>query len=80
MSDNIEYQPIHCALYDGFELACMRKEVHKLTWSDQGQTYTLKLQCLNLQCEQGAEYLIAESQEHAAYKIRLDHITSTLAY
>ncbi|MDO6593503.1 Rho-binding antiterminator [Neptuniibacter sp. 1_MG-2023] len=74
MSDNIDYQPINCAIHDEFELACIRQEVRTLTWHTKHQTFNQKLRFLDLKCEQGAEYLIAETEEHKPFKIRLDHI------
>ncbi|MAY41553.1 MULTISPECIES: hypothetical protein [unclassified Neptuniibacter] len=95
MSGDKKYEPMNCEIHDGYELACIRKAIHEVTWLEEGQTVSAKLRFLDIECTQGAEYLIAEKlntkpviteklntekSQHKTFKIRLDMITSTLPY
>ena len=95
MSGDKKYKPMNCEIHDGYELACIRKATHEVTWLEEGQTISAKLRFLDIECTKGAEYLIAEPfktdnlitkpliserAQHKAVKIRLDMITSTLPY
>lgn len=90
MSGDKKYEPMNCEIHDGYELACIRKAIHEVTWLEEGQTVSAKLRFLDIECTKGAEYLIAESlnteslitekSQHKTFKIRLDMITSTLPY
>jgi Rho-binding antiterminator len=90
MSGDKKYEPMNCEIHDGYELACIRKAIHEVTWLEEGQTVSAKLRFLDIECTQGAEYLIAEKlnteplisekAQHKTLKIRLDMITSTLPY
>lgn len=74
------YQPINCEVHDGYELACMRRAVHEVTWVDGESTITEQLRFLDLKYTEGNEFLIAETQAGELRSIRLDKITSNLPY
>ncbi len=74
------YQPINCEVHDGYELACMRRAVHGVTWIDGEDTVTELLRFLDLKYAEGNEFLIAETQSGERRSIRLDKITSNLPY
>lgn len=80
MADDNKYQPINCNIHDGYELACIRRAIHEITWSDNDQTLTAKLRFLDLEYSKDGEYLIAENTHRDTLKIRLDSISSTLPY
>ena len=90
MSGDKKYEPMNCEIHDGYELACIRKSIHEVTWLEEGQIVSAKLRFLDIECTKGAEYLIADSliteniavekNQHKTFKIRLDMITSTLPY
>jgi len=80
MQPSDHYQAISCEIHDGYELACIRRAVHKLSWSDGEHCYTELLRCLDLDCSDGQEFLLAENQSGEKFRIRLDKITSQLPY
>lgn len=80
MKNSDSYKPINCEVHDGYELACMRHAVHEVCWHDGTEAFQERLRFLDLECAQGQEYLIAENQTGARYRIRLDQISSSLPY
>lgn len=80
MAEDNRYQPINCEIHDGFELACMRRAVHKINWIEEGDTRTEELRCIDLESKAGEEFLIAENRAGEQFRIRLDWITSQLPY
>lgn len=80
MHEETKYKPINCELHDGFELACIRQAIHPVTWSVEGKEKTERLRFLDLEYSAEGEFLIAENEQQAQRKIRLDSITSTLPY
>lgn len=74
------YKHINCEMHDGYELACMRKAIHEVTWQDDDQSRTEKLRFLDLDYGNKEEHLIAENQAGEKFRIRLDMITSSLPY
>lgn len=80
MTNDTHYSPINCAIHDCFELACMRKAVHRVEWVYQGEKLSETLRFLDIEYTKDGEYLIAENEQHEPRKIRLDIITSQLPY
>lgn len=80
MADKQDYQPIQCAIHDGYELACMRNAIHLVEWQIDDTSFSQRLRFLDLQYTSEGEYLIAEDQAGEQYKIRLDSIHSRLPY
>lgn len=75
-----DYKNINCEVHDGYELACMRKAIHEVTWQEGDQSQTAKLRFLDLEYSNKEEHLIAENQAGEKFRIRLDMITSSLPY
>lgn len=80
MENSDSYQPINCEIHDGYELACMRKAIHSVSWCEDDKTFTETLRFLDLEYTQGQEFLIAENKSGTQFRIRLDTITSQLPY
>ncbi len=74
------YKPINCEIHDGYELACMRRAIHQVTWQEDDREFSERLRFLDLEYRAGEEYLIADNQEGEKFRIRLDMITSSLPY
>lgn len=75
-----DYQPIQCELHDGYELACMRRAVHQVSWQDDQGAHQEALRFLDIEISSSVEYLLAENQQGEARRIRLDLIESRLPY
>ncbi|MGI1669071.1 MAG: hypothetical protein K6L74_01965 [Neptuniibacter sp.] len=80
MGHSDSYQPINCEMHDGYELACMRRVVHTLTWQEGESSRSETLRFLDLDYTGGQEFLIAENQSGDKFRIRLDRITTKLPY
>jgi len=80
MEHSDSYQPINCEIHDGYELACMRRAVHTLTWQEDESSQKETLRFLDLEYTGGQEFLIAENQSGEKLRIRLDRITTKLPY
>lgn len=75
-----DYARINCEVHDGFELACMRKATHDVSWQQDGTTRHETLRFLDLDYSGKEEHLIAENHAGEKFRIRLDMISSTLPY
>ncbi len=75
-----DYQPIQCELHDGYELACMRRAEHAVSWQDAAGQHSETLQFMDIEISNGEEHLIAVTANGEQRRIRLDMITSTLPY
>ena len=83
MENSTGYNPIQCAVHDGYELACMRKEIHQVSWKtipESSVEQSDKLRFLDLHYDKEGEFLIAKNQSGECFRIRLDLITSKLPY
>jgi Rho-binding antiterminator len=80
MEHSDSYQPINCEIHDGYELACIRRAVHTLTWQEGENSQKETLRFLDLEYTGGQEFLIAENQSGEKLRIRLDRITTKLPY
>lgn len=75
-----DYQPIQCERHDGYELACMRRAEHIVSWQDDVGEHTETLRFRDIEVGNGEEYLIADTQSGETRRIRLDLINSSLPY
>ncbi len=77
MTDDDAYKPISCAAYDTYEIAIMHGEHLQLVWLDESQRHTISVvKPIDLKTKQGAEFLIATTDEGETLQLRLDHIQS----
>lgn len=77
MTDDDNYKPIPCALYDSYEIAIMHGAQLQLVWLDKEQQHHINVvKPVDLQTRQGAEYLLATTDEGNTLELRLDHIQS----
>ena len=77
MSDDDSYKPISCADYDAYEIAIMHGESLQLVWKDKSSQDNISvLKPLDLQTREGAEFLVARTDEGKTLNLRLDHIQS----
>jgi transcriptional antiterminator Rof (Rho-off) len=77
MSDDDPYKPIPCALYDMYEIAIMHDEQLQLVWIDDNLRHNISVvKPVDLKTWQGAEFLIARTDEGKTLQLRLDHIQS----
>lgn len=77
MSDDDYYKPISCALYDTYEIAIMHGEQLQLVWVDDYHRHHISvLRPVDLKTWQGAEFLIARTEDGNQLQLRLDHIQS----
>ncbi|MDH3948059.1 MAG: transcriptional antiterminator, Rof [Gammaproteobacteria bacterium] len=77
MSNDDSYTPIPCAAYDTYEIAIMHGELLQLVWKDELNQHNISvLKPLDLQTREGAEFLIAKTDEGKTLQLRLDHIQS----
>lgn len=77
MSDDDSYKPIPCALYDTYEIAIMHGEQLQLVWVDDNHQHHISvLKPVDLKTRQGAEFLIARTDDGNKLQLRLDHIQS----
>ncbi len=77
MSDDDSYTPIPCALYDNYEIAIMHGEQLQLVWIDGAQRHNISVVTpIDLKTRQGAEFLIATTEDGKTLQLRLDHIQS----
>ena len=75
MSDDDSYKPIPCAVYDTYEIAILHGELLQLVWKDEMARHNIKLlKPLDLQTHEGAEFLIAQTDEGKTLQLRLDRI------
>lgn len=72
---NKPYLPIACALHDQYEIAIMHKKQLKISWLDNDERHVAQLLPKDILVKDGQEFLVAESQDHKHYCIRLDRIT-----
>jgi len=70
------YRPIPCALYSRYELAVLRHVRLTVAWRDEaGGTHLERLEPLDLETRDGAEYLLARAVPGGApRRLRLDRI------
>ena len=77
MSNDDSYKPIPCGVYDTYEIAIMHGELIRLVWKDALNQHNISvLKPLDLQTREGAEFLIAETNEGETLHLRLDYIHS----
>ena len=77
MSDDDSYKPISCATYDTYEIAIMHGELLQLVWKDESNQHNIKVvKPLDLQTREGAEFLIASTEDGTKLLLRLDNIQS----
>jgi len=77
MNEEDPYKPIPCALYDTYEIAIMHGEQLQLVWIDDSHRHNISvLKPVDLKTWQGAEFLIARTDEGKTLQLRLDHIQS----
>ncbi len=75
MSDDDSYKSIPCAVYDTYEIAIMHGEQLQLVWKDESNQHNISvLKPLDLQTREGAEFLVARTDEGKTLNLRLDHI------
>ncbi|WP_271272618.1 Rho-binding antiterminator [Aliamphritea hakodatensis] len=75
-----DYQPIQCELHDGYELACMRRAEHIVSWHDDAGEHIETLRFMDIEVSNSEEYLIADTPDGEKRRIRLDLISSSLPY
>lgn len=64
-------------MYDTYEIAIMHGELLQLVWKDETNKHNIGvLKPLDLQTCDGAEFLIARTNEGETLHLRLDHIDS----
>ena len=71
-----DYTPIACADYDTFEIAIMQRRRLALRWREGEVERSETVAPRDLRTESGEEFLLAESAQGEALKIRLDRITA----
>ena len=77
MSDDDAYKPVPCATYDTYEIAIMHGEHLRLVWKDESNQHNINVvKPLDLQTHEGAEFLIARTEQGNKLHVRLDHIQS----
>jgi len=77
MSDDDSYKSIPCAVYDTYEIAIMHGELLQLVWKGESNQHNISvLKPLDLQTHDGAEFLVARTDEGEILYLRLDHIHS----
>lgn len=77
MSDDESYKPISCATYDTYEIAIMHGDLLQLVWKDKSEQHNINIvKPLDLQTCEGAEFLIASTEDGKKLHLRLDHIQS----
>jgi transcriptional antiterminator Rof (Rho-off) len=70
------YKPIACSLHDEYEIAIMQKKHLTTTWlDDSGFSHSDKVLPKDILVKDGEEFLIADTRDNKALKIRLDKIT-----
>lgn len=69
------YRPIPCALYSRYELAVLRHVRLTVAWRDDEGTHLERLEPLDLETRDGAEYLLARPLAGGTpRRLRLDRI------
>ncbi len=77
MTDDDSYKPISCAMYDTYEIAIMHGNSLRLVWKDESNQHNISiLKPLDLQTREGAEFLIASTDDGETLQLRLDYIES----
>ena len=77
MRNEDSYKSIPCGVYDTYEIAIMHGELIRLVWKDELNQHNISvLKPLDLQTREGAEFLIAETNEGETLQLRLDYIQS----
>ena len=75
MSNDDSYKPIPCGMYDAYEIAIMHGELIHMVWKDESNQHNISvLKPLDLQTREGAEFLVARTDEGRTLNLRLDHI------
>lgn len=70
-----DYTPIDCSLYAGYEVAILRRQRLMLSWRDEtGVARVGVVSPTDLQTREGEEFLLGETQEGSAVRVRLDRI------
>ncbi len=74
-SEQPDYSPIDCDVYERYELAIMHRETLFIRWRDDGGlTHLEHLVPLDLRAQSGEEFLHAKTAAGDARVIRLDRI------
>lgn len=71
----MDYEPISCALHAEYELAIMRRQKLRLTWSSDDIIHCAVIEPTDLRTQERQEFLIGRTQQGENVKIRLDHIS-----
>jgi Rho-binding antiterminator len=72
---NKPYQPIPCALYSEYELAIIRHQSLRVSWTDSsGATRVETLRPRNLRTRNHQEFMIARKLTGERHVLRLDRI------
>jgi len=73
-----DYQPVDCAIYDGYELAIMRRRQLRLSWRDAaGVVHLALVRPMDLETREGQEFLVFVDGARVSHRIRLDQIISS---
>ena len=73
---NNPYKPIACALYDEYEIAIMQGKHLNIRWLDStGSCHTDKVLPKDILAKDKEEFLVVDTQDTKALRIRLDMIT-----
>lgn len=70
-----DYAPIACTLYDRYEVAIVHRRRLQLVWRVGNIAYRRAVKPLNLQRQNGEEFLICRTGGDALLSIRLDRIS-----
>lgn len=71
---NTDYQPIPCAQHERLEFSVLRKIPLRLEFFDQGERRHEKVQPLDVNTRNGAEWLKIRREDGSKMEIRLDAI------
>ncbi|MFQ6022546.1 MAG: hypothetical protein ACE5NW_07490 [Acidiferrobacterales bacterium] len=70
-----DYVPLACTLYDRYEVAIVHRRRLQLVWRVGNIAYRRAVKPLNLQRQNGEEFLICRTGGDALFSIRLDRIS-----
>ena len=73
------YIPVPCGFHSELELSVMHKQWLRIAWHDDRTAHVESLLPLDIQIHDQEEFLIAETLDGSARRIRLDRIDSRQA-
>lgn len=72
--DESDYRPISCDTYSEYELAIMHRQHLRLTWHEANVCFTLLVMPLDLETDNGEEFLHCALPSGERARVRLDRI------